>query len=138
MLSGGVNLKRCLAAIALPSFLVARADANDASAKELLHTAQVAAETVALDRQGSYATISTAVLHTYEPTIAITKAASAYLSAVKGAATSYTLTATSVATGNKFTLARSANGTLTRSCTIPTRTSAHGGCEHVNATKGTW
>ena len=99
----------------------------------------VAAETVALDRQGSYATIEhRGAARPTSQTIAITKAASAYLSAVKGAATSYTLTATSVATGNKFTLARSANGTLTRSCTIPTRTSAHGGCEHVNATKGTW
>src|SRR5580704_5731690 len=43
-----------LAAIAIPSFLNQKSKASDASAKELAHTLQVAAETVATDNNGSY------------------------------------------------------------------------------------
>jgi type IV pilus assembly protein PilA len=128
-----------LAAIAIPAFLVSRGKAGDAPAKELVHTAQVATETAALDASGSYAGITAALLRKYEPTISTTKTnTDAYVSAVKTTATTYTLTVTSVLTGNKFTLARSANGTVARSCTIPSKTSTHGGCENVSGTKGTW
>ncbi len=128
-----------LAAIAMPAFLVSRAKAGDAPAKELVHTAQVAAETAGLDASGSYAGITAALLHRYEPTISTTKTnTDAYVSAVKTTATSYTLTVTSVLTGNKFTLTRSANGTVARSCTIPSKTSTHGGCENVSGTIGSW
>ena len=128
-----------LAAIAMPAFLVSRAKAGDAPAEELVHTAQVATETAALDAGGSYAGISAAVLRQYEPTISTTKKnADAYVSTVKTTATTYTLTVTSVLTGNKFTLARSANGTVARSCTIPSKTSTHGGCEAVTGKNGTW
>ena len=133
-----VTIVGVLAAISLPTFLVAQGDANDAPAKDLLHTAQVATETAALDSQGSYATISSSLLRKYEPSIAITKTAAVYLSAAKGTPTSYTLTVTSAQTGNKFTLARNANGTVARSCTIPSKTSTHGGCESVSGTKGSW
>jgi prepilin-type N-terminal cleavage/methylation domain-containing protein len=127
-----------LGAIAMPLFAAQRANANDAGAKEMLHTAQVTVETVALD-QGGYAAISPAALHKVEPTIATTKAGTdAYLSAAKGTLTGFTMTATSTATGNKFTLVRNANGTLTRSCTLPSKTSSHGGCENVKVTTGTW
>jgi type IV pilus assembly protein PilA len=113
-----------LAAIAIPAFLVSRAKAGDAPAKELVHTAQVATETAALDASGSYAGITAALLHQYEPTISTTKTnTDAYVSTVKTTATTYTLTVTSVLTGNKFTLARSANGTVARSCTIASKTS---------------
>lgn len=128
-----------LAAIAIPSLLTAGAQAEDAPAKELLHAAQLAAETAALDAMSSYAKITPAALHNYEPTIATTKAGTdAYLTTATGTGTGYTLTVTSVATGDKFTLARAANGKLTRSCTIPTKTSRHGGCTNVKGTKGTW
>lgn len=128
-----------LAAIAIPTFLVARAKGEDAAAKELVHTAQVATEAAALDAGGTYAAISAALLRQYEPTISTTKAnTDAYLSSLKGTATTYTLTITSVLTGDKFTLARSANSSVARSCTIPTKTSTHGGCENVSGTKGTW
>ena len=60
------------------------------------------------------------------------------MSAVKTTATTDTLTVTSVLTGNKFTLTRSENGTVAHSCTIPSKTSTHGGCENVSGTKGTW
>src|SRR5579864_6513379 len=58
-----------LAAIALPSFLNQKSKANDAAAKELAHTAQVAAETIATDNAGSYGTVSLLTLNQYESTI---------------------------------------------------------------------
>ena len=128
-----------LAAIAIPAFLPSRAKAGDAPAEELMHTAQVATETAALDAGGSYAGITVTLLHRYEPAISTTKTGTdAYLSTVKTAAATYTLTVTSVVTGNKFTLARNANGTVARSCTIPSKTSTHGGCESLSGTKGSW
>jgi len=128
-----------LAAIAIPSFLNQTNKANDASAKQLAYSAQVTTETVALDAAGSYAAISAALLHRYEPTIPTTKTnTNAYLSSAKGKRTTYTLTVTSVLTSDKFTVARSATGIVTRSCTIPSKTSTHGGCENVTGTKGTW
>ena len=60
------------------------------------------------------------------------------MSAVKTTATTYTLTVTSVLTGTKFVLARSANGTVARSCTIASKTSTPGGCENVSGKTGTW
>jgi len=47
-----------LAAIAIPSFLNQKSKANDASAKELVRTAQTAMETAATDNNGSYALIT--------------------------------------------------------------------------------
>ncbi len=128
-----------LAAIAIPSFLSAQAQANDASAKEMAAAAENAAETIALDHGGSYATVRKATLHDYEPTIATTSSnTNAYLSAASGTATTYTLTVRSLATGSKFTLARAADGTIVRTCKLSSRTSPNGGCENVKGTKGTW
>ena len=128
-----------LAAIAIPAFVVSRAKADDVPAKDLLHTAEIATETAAQDAGGSYANISAALLRSYEPTIVTAKAkANAYLNLAKGTASTYTLTATSVMTGNTFTIARNANGTLARTCTTPRKTSVAGGCENVSGTKGRW
>ena len=44
-----------LAAIAIPTFFNQRNKANDSSAKDMAHTAQMAAETCATDNNGSYA-----------------------------------------------------------------------------------
>ena len=46
-----------LAAISIPAFLSAQAQANDASAKEMATSAENASETLALDNGGSYATV---------------------------------------------------------------------------------
>ncbi len=128
-----------LAAIAIPTLLSAQAQANDTSAKEMATSAQTAAETIALDNGGSYAMVRKATLHAYESTIVTTAAdRSAYLSAASGTATTYTLTVTSVATGNKFTLARAADGTISRTCKVVGARAADGGCENVKGTKGTW
>lgn len=128
-----------LTAIAIPAFVGAKSQANDAGAKQMADTARLAARTLALDNGGSFATVGKATLHLYEPTIATTKAnTDAYLSAASGTATSYALTVKSVATGDKFTITRAEDGSLARTCTIPTRSAPHGGCENIKGTKGSW
>jgi type IV pilus assembly protein PilE len=128
-----------LAAIAIPALGDARAKGGDAPTIALLRSAQVATESAALNAAGSYATTTTSSLHKYEPSIVVSKAgAQAWLSTARGTATGYTLTATSAATGNRFTIVRNANGTFTRSCTIASKTSAHGDCSVAKGTSGTW
>jgi len=112
-----------LAAIAIPSFLNQKSKASDASAKELAHAAQVAAEDIATDNAGSYTLVTPAALNSYESTIQVgsTPAGNAYIQNVNtalgavGTATGYTVTATAT-TGDTYSITRSANGTITRSC----------------------
>jgi type IV pilus assembly protein PilA len=133
-----------LAAIAIPSFLNQKSKASDAAAKELAHTLQVAAETVATDQNGSYVSISPAVLQGYEQTIQTTSGnGNAYTVADSGTANTYTVTATST-TGDTFSINRSSTGALTRTCTVPTgpttANTAVGGCVIATAggTTGSW
>src|SRR6202043_796731 len=121
-----------LAAIAIPSFLNQKSKANDASAKELVRSAQTTAETIATDNNGSYLTIK-------EPTdiSAVEKSiptgevnGAAWLSAATGEAKGYTVTATAGASsGNTFTI-KNVEGVVTRTCT----TAGKGGCP----AGGTW
>jgi type IV pilus assembly protein PilA len=112
-----------LAAIAIPSFLNQKSKASDAAAKELAHSAQVAAETIATDHNGSYALVTPTLLNQYESTIQVGSAVAgnAYIQSVNGAlgamgtATTYTVTATST-NGDTYSIIRAANGTITRSC----------------------
>ena len=112
-----------LAAIAIPSFLNQKSKASDAAAKELAHSAQVAAETIATDNSGSYALVTPTLLNTYESTIQVgsATAGNAYIQNVNtvlgavGSTTGYTVTATST-TGDTYSIIRAANGTVTRSC----------------------
>lgn len=128
-----------LSAIAIPSFLSAATQANDAPAKEMVRTAATTAETVALDNGGSYATVRQTTLHGYESTIATSPArTNAYLSTASGTATTYNLTVVSVASKNRFTITRRSDGTVARTCTIPKRTSPYGGCGNVKGTTGKW
>ena len=116
-----------LAAIALPAFLNQKAKASDATAKELAHTAQVAAETIGTDNSGSFASVTQAVLNQYESTIQTSSASgSAYVSAATGSAGGYTVTATAPS-GETFSITRSA-GVITRTCTPST--GVHGGCNN--------
>src|SRR5579871_3539414 len=123
-----------LAAIAIPSFLNQKSKASDASAKELAHSAQVAAETYATDNSGNYTGLSPAVLNQYEPTIQTASGnGNAYISGVTNVTNStYTVTATSTDL-NTFSINRLANGSTTRTCNVSGGGSTGGGC--VN---GTW
>jgi type IV pilus assembly protein PilA len=109
-----------LAAIAIPSFLNQKSKASDAAAKELAHSAQVAAETIATDHSGSYALVTPTLLNTYESTIQVgsTPAGNAYIAnpgGASGTANTYTVTATST-NGDTYSISRAGNGTITRSC----------------------
>ena len=105
-----------LAAVAIPAFLSTTTAATDVQAKELVRSAQQAAETIALDHGGSYATLSTPEVAAEEPTIPITASTQhAYLSSATGEENGFTVTATAT-NGDELTIARAANGTVSRSC----------------------
>ena len=124
-----------LAAIAIPSFLNQRSKANDASAKELARTAQTAAETLATDNNGSYATLTApSVLNGIEKTIPLSNSNNnAYLSAAAAntAGDGYTVTAKSTS-GNTFSITRNSDGTVARTCTQAS-TSNPGGCPNPSS-----
>ena len=88
-----------LAAIAIPSFLSQKGKANDASAKELVRTAQTTAESIGTDNNGEYTSVSTTELNKVEPTIPIAAGSNAYISAATGTAKGYVLTATAAGSG---------------------------------------
>jgi len=120
-----------LAAIVIPSFLNQKGKAVDAAAKEMAHTAQVAAETWGTDNNGAYTGMSPAQLAGYESTIQTSAGSgNAWLSAATGTATGYTVTATST-NGDTFSIIRNSNGSITRSCaTVGTNTVT--GCPVAN------
>ena len=121
-----------LAAIAIPSFLNQKSKAVDASAKELAHSAQVAAETIGTDSNGSYATVTPTLLNQYEQTIQIASGNNnAYVSSASGTTNSYTITVQPASGSETYSIARSSTGSVTRTCTPSSGT--NGGC--VN---GTW
>jgi type IV pilus assembly protein PilA len=124
-----------LAAIAIPSFLNQKSKANDASAKELVRTAETTAEAMGTDNYGSYSKIGTGAsaltnIHTYENAIPINSGeAGTYLNAAKEieSGSGYEVTARA-ANGDEFTIKKQANGTTTRTCS-----GTKGGCN-----SGTW
>ncbi len=108
-----------LAAIAIPSFLSQRSKAQDASAKELVRTAETTAESIATDHDGNYSNVTKTELHATEPTIPITESKSqAYLSGATSGASEYSVTATAT-DGNEFTISRSSSGIITHHCQSP-------------------
>jgi type IV pilus assembly protein PilA len=111
-----------LAAIAIPAFLNQRTKAYDASAKELVRTAETTAETIANDSNGSYSTLSRTTLNSIESTIQTSAGNSAWISAASafpGSNSSYYVVATANNTGDQFEIERSANGQVARLCGGP-------------------
>jgi len=121
-----------LSAIALPAFLNQRAKAVDASAKELAHTAQVAAETYGTDNNGSWTGMTPTSLSAIEVTIPTSSTSNnAFLASVNTANDAgYSFTIADPNSSETFTVTR-LNAAVIRTCT-PT-TGLNGGC--VN---GTW
>jgi type IV pilus assembly protein PilA len=113
-----------LAAIAIPSFLNQKGKASDAAAKELAHSAKIAAETYATDNSGSYAGLTPAILNTLEATIQVGSGnGNAFIATFGGVSNVAAVTATSTL-AHTFSINRAANGLVTRTCT-PVST---GGC----------
>jgi type IV pilus assembly protein PilA len=124
-----------LAAIAIPSFLNQKGKAYDAAAKEMARTAQTTIETYATDHEGNYTGLNGAagpgILHEYEISIATSASSGAYISAVTAGANEFTVTATAANTKDKFTVKRSPEGIVTRTCSSEAK-----GCD--GASSGTW
>ena len=114
-----------LAAIAIPSFINQRGKANDAKAKSDVRTAQTAMETYYTDKN-TYVGADAAALKGIEPTLNDSNG----LNVPATTANSYSVTTTSPQTGNSFTIARAAAGTVSRTCTV----AGKGGCP----SGGTW
>jgi type IV pilus assembly protein PilA len=134
-----------LAAIAIPAFFNQRDKANDASAKEAVRTMQTAMETLATDNNGSYANGNGAAgltalnkIESTIPTPACVGAATGCAQNPTAAAATYTVTFVAKTTGNTYSIARAANGTLSYACHVAD-TNKTGGCSNVNAAgDGTW
>jgi type IV pilus assembly protein PilA len=117
-----------LAAIAIPSFIGQKSKAIDVQAKQLVGTAQIAAEAVASENAGAFEKVTPAELHRVEPTLrTATSNAEAYLSAATGSKTSYSATATAT-DGNEYTISMSA-GQITRQCLSPVAKTGCSGAE---------
>jgi type IV pilus assembly protein PilA len=130
-----------LAAIVIPSFLNQKGKAVDAAAKELAHTAQVAAESFATDNNGSYVGLTPATLNTYESTIQIGSGGNnAYVATPGGtsnlSSNTYTVTATSTNL-DTFSITRNSNGTITRTCMTATGNTPTG-CTAAAGATATW
>ena len=121
-----------LAGIAIPSFLAQKSKASNAQAKVLARTAQTAAETIATDNDGLYGSVTVEALHAVEPTIPTTETGSGgekitYLSATTAGPHEYSVTA-STPEGNRLTISRAPDGSITRECRSPvTHTGCNGG-----------
>jgi type IV pilus assembly protein PilA len=125
-----------LAAIAIPAFLNQKSKASDSNAETQVQTAQTAAETYATENEGSYANLSVAELQKIEPTLKETGGAkltvAKEVTGSKGEA--YIVTSESPATGDTFSVERTAAGEFKRPCTVPSGHSNRGDCP----TSGTW
>jgi type IV pilus assembly protein PilA len=110
-----------LAAIAIATFTGQQNKAHDAEAKAAARTAQLAMETYFVDHK-SYSGATVAELESVQP--ALTDAPSLAIQLVTS--NQYQLSTSSTSTNSvTFSVIRSANGTITRSCT-PANT---GGCK---------
>ena len=115
----------------MPAFLNQRTKAVDASAKELAHTAQVAAETYATQNDGTWSGMSPAALAAIENTILTSSTTDPYLSSVANAnGSGYSITISDPKSNETFTIAR-LYGSVTRTCTPAV--GLNGGCHN-----GTW
>jgi type IV pilus assembly protein PilA len=123
-----------LASIAMPAFLNQRYKANDAKAKQMAHTVQVAMETCNTSNGGAYsATACTlAGLRAIEPTIPATGVEVKPNEPASG----YTLTIIAP-TNNKYSIKRESSGAFAFKCTVASSAN-RGGCPGAGASEGTW
>jgi type IV pilus assembly protein PilA len=120
-----------LAAIAIPSFLNQKSKAYDASAKELARTAQTTAETYATDHGGEYSGLTTAELQKYETGLkSCPPSGNACFKEAKEIETGkgYEVVGKANNTEDEFTIKKTANGEVTRTCKSgPSKTGCAGG-----------
>ena len=102
-------------------------------AKELAREAEIAAEVLATDNNGSYSKVRVAKLHTVEPTISTTpRNNGAYLSAARSThgGRGFEVVATATATGDTYTIARGSDGSIRRTCALGDGRKSGRGCQN--------
>ncbi len=108
-----------LAAIAIPSFLSQKNKATDANAKEVARTAQLAAETYAIDHATNYTGVEPNTLKEYETSLQLAEGGgNAWLSAAEATegGKGFVVTATAPTSADTFTVTKAATGEITRTC----------------------
>jgi type IV pilus assembly protein PilA len=129
-----------LAAIAIPAFLNQKSKATDSTAETQAQTAQTAAETYATENEGSYKSMTVAILQKIEPTLKETTGAkltkAEELTGSKGEG--YIVESTA-GTGDTFSVERTATGEFKRPCTVAKEANP-GDCKLTGGTgtKGEW
>jgi hypothetical protein len=86
----------------------------------MAHTAQIAAETIATDNNGSYTTVAPGTLAAIDASVRTVAGSppKPFVSAASGTADSWTVTVTS-STGNTFSIVKATGtGALTYPCTV--------------------
>jgi type IV pilus assembly protein PilA len=137
-----------LAAVAIPAFLNQRGKAQDAAVKADINTAQTAEETYYTDNQAYVAASNTPAgsytgLTNIEPTLknAFTGAEGLAVT-VSGSPTANAYSISGTSTSNiSYTFAKAADGTVTRSCTVPANTNpagCKGATQGAVASNGSW
>jgi type IV pilus assembly protein PilA len=113
-----------LAAVAIPSFISQKSKAYDASAEELLHTAQVAAQTYAIDHGGEFkwGAEPAGVEELRQGQSGLPACPSSGEACLLHAEENeggkgYKLVAQAANTGDQFTVTLSGSGAITRTCT---------------------
>jgi type IV pilus assembly protein PilA len=124
-----------LGAIALPAFFAQKNKAEDAKAKGMAHTAELAMEICGNQNDGSYdaANCTLGALHEIEPGIPGGEESPV---AVSPEGDHYSIDVTAVETGNVYSVERAANGNFTFTCTVAG--SNPGGCSLTGEKSGTW
>jgi type IV pilus assembly protein PilA len=105
-----------LAAIALPSFLSQEDKANDGRAKAQVRTAETAAESYSTDHGGGYKELSVEALKTIEPSLK-DEVTAKLLKAEEGKEGGYIVESESPKTKDTFTIERTKEGGINRTCT---------------------
>lgn len=106
-----------LAAIAIPAFFNQREKATDAQAKSAARTAETAMETFATEHGGEYTNATDVDLHKIEPTLVEKTKGDNEIEVVAAGATTFTVKSTA-GSGQTFTIARQAGGTVDFDCAV--------------------
>jgi hypothetical protein len=99
---------------------------DDAVAKAVVRTAEVAAEAIAVDANGSYSGVNVRAIHQIEPSVPTQPGGAGYLRRATGTHDTYALTAVS-ASGGTFTIVRRGDGVIVRTCSGGNSSSCQGG-----------
>jgi type IV pilus assembly protein PilA len=137
-----------LAAVAIPAFLSQKGKAQDANVKSDINSAQTAEESYNTNAGVTAYTIASGVTATANPLLAVeptlanafaTGTGKEAMAVTAASATGYVITATDP-NGISFVMTRNADGTFTRTCTLPNATTNPAGCSVTTAggTTGTW